>query len=404
MAVHMSLRLAWHSDGWNGHICKKPCENVYCVGQHSYPGDMIAGQRDLEFETAHAGESCALYPCRVACALSANAFGKETVQIRMATPSWWKPEDASPTVLTLPPYTACTWCYEAMYKADVRSSVKGKTYDYDKRQHNAEVYFSQFEEGKSLVFYYAGYSNPFSENEKDNYVIVGVSRIKRIGDFHYYENASDQIKADYAGGVIWQKPITSNYPDEGLAIPYWKYMDDESILDCIVIKPIHRAPFKYGSREVSNDDAIEIINQLIHSVDALMEIGDTTENWKERQKWLNSLLAELWKARGPYPGFAATLINMGLGELVQPYVALTNEQDRMAFRGEVRLLMDGGQDEVFGHRLGNLRTVRREFQLREDEEQRLLLDILPRFDISAVQMGRIVSPDSGGCLCHGVFG
>lgn len=22
MAVHMSVRLAWHSDGWNGHICK----------------------------------------------------------------------------------------------------------------------------------------------------------------------------------------------------------------------------------------------------------------------------------------------------------------------------------------------------------------------------------------------
>lgn len=393
MAAHMSLRLAWHGDGWNGHICKKPCENVYCVGQHSYPGDMIAGQRDLEFEAAHAGESCALHPCQVACALSVNAFGNETVQIRVDTPSWWKPEDAAPTVLTLPPYTVCTWCYEAMYKADVLSSVKGKTYDYDKRQHNAEVYFSQFEEGKSLVFYYAGYSNPFSENEEDNYVIVGVSRIKRIGDFHYYENASDQIKADYAGGVIWQKPITSNYPDEGLAIPYWKYMDDESILDRIVIKPIHRAPFKYGSREVSNDDAIEIINQLIHSVDALMEIGDTTENWKERKKWLNDVLAELWKARGPYPGFAAALINIGLEELVQSYTALTNEQDQKTFRDEVQLLMDGSRDEVFGYKPGNLRTVRREFQLREDEEQKLLFDILPRFDISVVQMKRILSED-----------
>ena len=48
MAMHMSLRLAWHGDGWNGHICKKPCENVYCVGQHSYPGEMIAEQRDLD--------------------------------------------------------------------------------------------------------------------------------------------------------------------------------------------------------------------------------------------------------------------------------------------------------------------------------------------------------------------
>ena len=197
MAMHMSLRLAWHSDGWNGHICKKPCENVYCVGQHSYPGEMIAEQRDLDFETAHAGESCGQHPCKVACALSANAFGKETVQVKVEPPSWWEEEDADATILTLPPYTACTWCYEAMYKNDVFSSVKGKTYDYNKRQRNAEAYFSQFEEGKSLVFYYAGYSNPFSENEEDNYVIVGASRIKKIDDFHYYENTTAQIKKDY---------------------------------------------------------------------------------------------------------------------------------------------------------------------------------------------------------------
>ena len=24
MSVHISLRLAWHDDGWNGHVCKKP--------------------------------------------------------------------------------------------------------------------------------------------------------------------------------------------------------------------------------------------------------------------------------------------------------------------------------------------------------------------------------------------
>lgn len=166
MAMHMSLRLAWHSDGWNGHICKKPCENVYCVGQHSYPGEMIAEQRDLDFETAHAGEPCGQHPCKVACALSANAFGKETVQVKVEPPSWWEEKDADATILTLPPYTACTWCYEAMYKNDVFSSVKGKTYDYNKRQRNAEAYFSQFEEGKSLVFYYAGYSNPFSRMKR----------------------------------------------------------------------------------------------------------------------------------------------------------------------------------------------------------------------------------------------
>lgn len=393
MAIHMSVRLAWHSDGWNGHICKKPCENVYCVGQHSYPGELIAETRDLEFEKAHAGESCAMFPCKVACGLSANAFGKESIQVKVDPPSWWEKSDADPTILTLPPYTACTWCYEAMYKADVFSAVKGKTYDYNKRQKNAEAYFAQFEEGKSLIFYYAGYSNPFSENEEDNYVIVGASRIKKIDDFHYYENTTEQIRTDYAGGVVWQKPITSNYPKEGLAIPYWKYMDNEEVLNRIVIKPQHRSPFKYGSREVSNDDAIEIINQLINAVDVLIEIGDNTENWEERKNWLNSVLNELWKARGPYPGFASALINMGLEELVQHYIAITNEQDMKLFRDEVKKLLDGEQDTVFGHEVSNLRTIRREYMLKEDEEQELLMSILPRFDLTADQMGAILSED-----------
>lgn len=393
MAVHMSLRLAWHSDGWNGHICKKPCENVYCVGQHSYPGETIAKQRDLEFETAHAGESCAQHPCRVACALSANAFGKEIVQVKVDPPAWWKQGEADPTIITLPPYTACTWCYEAMYRNNVFSAVKGKTYDNNKRQLNAEAYFSRFEDGRSLIFYYAGYSNPFSENEEDNYVIIGTSRIKKIGDFHYYENTTEQIRKDYAGGVIWQKPITSNYPDEGLALPYWKYMNDKAVLDRLVIKPLHRAPFKYGSREVSNDDAIEIVNQLINSVDVLIKIKDDTENWEERKRWLNRVLSELWKARGPYPGFAAAMIHMGLEELVQHYIGLTDEQDMKHFRDEVRKLLDGGQDEVFGYKIAKLRIVRREFFLREDEEQKLLFEILPRFDLTSEQMGYILSED-----------
>ena len=87
------------------------------------------------------------------------------------------------------------------------------------------------------------------------------------------------------------------------------------------------------------------------------------------------------------------MINMGLEELVQHYIALTNEQDMKLFRDEVHKLMDGDQDEVFGHKVVNLRTIRREFLLREDEEQKLLFDILPRFDISADQMGYILSED-----------
>ena len=167
-----------------------------------------------------------------------------------------------------------------MYNDDVETKGESaQKYNYDKRKAGAERYFAQFEPEKSLIFYYAGYSNPFSENEENNYVIVGVSRVKTIGDTYYYDNTSEEIKRKYSGGFVWQKPVTSTYPNEGFCIPYWKYMDDEDIIEKLVIKPQNRSPFKYGSREVSNDDAIEVINQLIAVVDALIELKDDSEDW-----------------------------------------------------------------------------------------------------------------------------
>lgn len=149
MAIHMSIRLAWHSDGWNGHICKRPCENSYCIGQHSYPGDLIASTRDLEFEAAHAGESCSALPCKAACGLSVNAFGKDTITVRVDPPSFWKKNDADAINITLPPSTVCTWCYEAMYNDEVEArGATAQKYDYAKRKEGAENYFAQFEPGK----------------------------------------------------------------------------------------------------------------------------------------------------------------------------------------------------------------------------------------------------------------
>lgn len=393
MATHMSIRLAWHSDGWNGHICKKPCENTFCIGQHSYPGNLIAATRDLEFETAHAGEACANLPCGAACGLSVNAFGKDTITVRVDTPDFWKPNSADPAMLTLGPSTVCTWCYEQMYNDEVETkSSTGQKYNYDKRKEGVEKYFAQFEPAKSLIFYYAGYSNPFSENEEDNYVIVGISRLKAIDHLYYYNNVSEEVKRKYSGGFVWQKPVTSTYPDEGFCIPIWKYMDQEDILDRIVLKPQNRSPFKYGSREVSNDDAIEVINQLLAVVDVLIEIGDTTEDWNVRKEWLNSVLNELWTARGPYPGFPSVMEALGLNNLVSSYVTLTNDEDMKTYRDAVRSFLNGDIDDVSGNSFSKAeaRKIRREYQLMGSGAADFALDVLSRFDLTAAQVKAIL--------------
>lgn len=396
MAMHMSIRLAWHSDGWNGHFCKKPCENTFCVGQHSYPGDLIAGTRNLEFESEHAGEPCVKYPCGAACGLSVNAFGKDPITVKVDPPTFWKSEDAASIDITLPPSTVCTWCYEAMYNDDVETRGEStQKYNYDKRKAGAERYFAQFEPGKSLIFYYAGYSNPFSENEENNYVIVGVSRVKKIGELYYYGNTSEEIKKKYSGGFVWQKPVTSTYPNEGFCIPYWKYMDDEEVLERLVIKPQNRSPFKYGSREVGNDDAIEVINQLIAVVDTLIGLQDDTQDWNKRKEWLNSVLNELWTARGPYPGFPSVMESLGLHGLISGYIELTADSEMKKFRREVRELLDGNIDEVAGITpvKAELKRIRREYQLLGEETTDFMLNVLARFDLQADQIRAILSDD-----------
>ena len=40
--MHLTARLAWHDNGWNGTICERPECNTYCVGSQSFPGDVIA--------------------------------------------------------------------------------------------------------------------------------------------------------------------------------------------------------------------------------------------------------------------------------------------------------------------------------------------------------------------------
>ncbi|MBR5413671.1 MAG: AAA family ATPase [Fibrobacter sp.] len=400
MAKHFSVRLAWHENGWNGHICQNPQANSYCIGSHSYPGTAVSDNRDIDYEKKHAGEAICKHSCKIACGYSANAFGADSITMLIKKPSWWKPDDAEDAVVTIPPYTACTWQYDAMYLGDVAPDSGSGKYDNNKRFENAKQYFRQFEPGKSLIFYYAGLSNPFSEEDNENFVLVGISRLKEMHDFMYYGNPTQEICEKYANGLVWQKPITSNYPDEGFCIPYWKYANDKDIMEKLVIKPVNREPFKYASREVPADDAIEVVNQFIVAVDTLIQLGDDTENWNVRKSWLSSVLNELWAVRGPFPGLPSVLENTGFGaELVQPFVNLTNIEDVKKFYNEFVELMNEKRDDVCGIKFDGeiLKSRRRRFRWLGDEKdhnqsvQKLLLNVLPRIDLSKEQVENIIS-------------
>jgi exodeoxyribonuclease V alpha subunit len=67
-----------------------------------------------------------------------------------------------------------------MYAEEVKASGY---LDNDRRRALTLEFFQPIERdcGKNLIFYYANYSNPLSEDEAPRYVMIGVSRIVKVG-------------------------------------------------------------------------------------------------------------------------------------------------------------------------------------------------------------------------------
>ena len=129
MATHLSTRIAWHMDGWNGHnICQNPGGNHHCIGPHSYPGNEIKENRNLAWETSVAGKPCSSLDGNPPCVYSINAFGRETLTATHEPPKFFT--SGSRTTWQLPPATVSGWPFEEMYRDEAKTNGR---FDYFKR-------------------------------------------------------------------------------------------------------------------------------------------------------------------------------------------------------------------------------------------------------------------------------
>ncbi|MGY0834219.1 AAA family ATPase [Azospirillum argentinense] len=402
MTIHLTARLAWHDDGWNGRICSRPECNTYCVGSHSYPGDVISRERKLATETAHAGKPVArlsgadLPPC----IYSLNAFGADPIRGYSNPPEFFR-GGARRTEWDIPPSTVCVWPYEAMYSDDVYNDAG--FLDNDVRSERADAFFSKVEDGKSLIFYYANYSNPFSEEDNPRYVILGVSRVKRVGDRLNYDDANEHIRARYAGGMIWARNISSHYPDQGLRLPYHRYRDDPETLAKFAVFPENPRTCKYGARHLTDDDAIGLLEQLLSAVHELRALGDSSEDWDERERWVLGCIAELWNKRGLYPGLLNVMRHLAADQAIRPALRLIERGESTAAHGLFFGALDNGREAADLNLTGTaFRRLSRQWQLKPDAARSLLRDVLPRLDLDPAQIERILGEDVATRSAHGL--
>lgn len=390
--THISARLAWHDDGWNGKICRNPMGNTYCTGSQSYPGGMYEKKEMQKIEAEqHAGCTCAKIRDQYIppCSFSINAFGDEMIAAENASPSWYT--NFEMRRWDMPPSSISSWPYEEMYYEEDKN--QDGTFNYETRISNVRAFIQELQPGKSLIFYYCNYSNPFSEDEAKRYVIVGISRLKKIGEFMHYEKATAEERKRYAGAFVWQIPLTSWYPEEGFRIPYHRYRDDQEALAKLGFFPENERPFKYGMRKMTDGDALEVVERALEIVDVLeQELKDTSEDWSSRRKWLQGLMGELWHNRGRYPGLPSVLNALEFEEL-NPYfyneTLAGREQEAYeaikALLTENKNIPDVSVDKL---RLGEFQDNWASYEV---VEQKLWLDILPRFELTSEQITQVLS-------------
>lgn len=390
MTTHLSARIAWHLDGWNGRVCRNPALNTYCVGIHSYPGEFIRETRDLEWEESVAGEHCSRLDRIPPCVYSINAFGDRAITGFSDPPEWYPAQQRA--TWSMPPSTVGLWPFEEMYRDEVQLSGGNRKYDYDRRREYAENYLSRIQPDQSLVFYYANYSNPFSEEDAPRYVLVGVSRVKAVSRLREYDGMTPEARADYGGGFVWEVDLTSHYPDEGLRLPYHAYPLDEAARFLVV--PPNPRNFKYATRQFDDDEALELIERLIEAVNQLKSMGDRAEDWNVRLDWLHQQVGRLWTARGLYPGMAAALESVGATSLIPWFKSeVAAGRERMA-KDAIFAFFDGAEPPPKQIDIQEVKAIRRRWQLLDSDQQRVLRDVVVRYALPAEQLAKILGPDA----------
>jgi ATP-dependent exoDNAse (exonuclease V) alpha subunit len=344
---HISIRVPWHDNGWNGTVCKAPKLNGACLVLKR-----IADERDDESEEKVAGrridqldQEKRQFP---ACVAERGFFMSPNPYVRIATHPYADTNNSShqhfaSTPLTHPAYSAPAVPFRWLMKED--ASALAEAFDIDvnwdlepdlgfdttwvQDLHNqkalSEYFFGHLEPEQSLCFFYVK-KVPFLETEGRR-IIVGVGKVNKVGETTEYKYKSKgKLRS-----MLWERMVSHSIRpgfEDGFLLPYQELAalaEDQSLdpAEFVAFAPDDRFDeFSYASELVTNDAAIA---SLLSCAAALERSKGTIPGpWDQCLKWIDSQLSRLWRMRGPCPGLGAALTAFGVPRGVMVARALSS--------------------------------------------------------------------------------
>lgn len=422
---HLSIRVPWHDNAWNGTICKNVKNNDACLILKN-----CAENRNDDLEIELAGKRICdikdenqLPPCISESAMFMSEFDF-TKHIKhpyaKGYNSYYK--HLLPTPVIFPKYSASAipfrWGmpknvevfaeqYDLDYKSNQEPYLKtgDKSLEFTTKwvqdYHNQKALFDCFFEHinpmESLSFFYAK-EVPFIE--ENNRVLIGIGEITSIIQSKPFDRSDDtgfvsmpwehmvnhSIRPDFKNGFIFPYHEAIEYQKEHPGF------DPKSI--AVIVPNEFRVEFSYASEHVSHDFAIYILRESIKKIELAkkLEIGS---NWDDILEWLSKKLIVVKELRGDYPGFGVALTALGIerGHFLAQHIFNNIKKDECPWEyldsvlNDLNLLPDNLRESI------PVENIEMWNYYKNTQNNRLfLLQLLSRFNLSETQAEIIFDP------------
>ncbi|MGV3137880.1 ATP-dependent DNA helicase [Brevibacillus agri] len=330
---HLSARVPWHDNKWNGTVCCNALDNSFC---RILP--RVDTGKDLSFEQDHGGRQLSELSIQQMppCLEEKGAFLSEQEYVRPTEHSWAKInplfKNFLPGIYHHKPYSINAVPFLWMMKnAETHQSDKALTYELaydpekekkvklgfdrniwvqhpDNQKELLDAFFGCLKPRESLIFFYSKHT-PLSEpNER---VIVGVARVKSVGDINHYS-----YPEGYQGhrSYVWDRCVTHTLTPkdrDGFLMPYHELLDharqtgeDVPLRDYAAFAP-DLLQFSYASELVEHDTAIDSLFAMAESLKKSARILEN--NFSKELEWIDNRVSEIWDMRGAFPGMGPML-------------------------------------------------------------------------------------------------
>lgn len=324
---HVTLRVAWHDNKWNGSICKDPENNTYCNGFNSLLSERIRRRKDenMEHENANKGKMLNEIDYLPPCFWSANLFGTSEVNIvhdNPAAPSLTPIEDK------LPSKSILTWPFAVSFTRTDKERKESGAYPKNLEDVRIPRFNSKIHKGKSIAFMYANRSNPITEEEQQ-FLVIGAgivdnkekaSEIKHFGPKSEIEKIKERpisnFKYRHFPSMNWVMRFGfDNYST--IRMPYHEYLEEAEKLDdeakdgflnnikVAITEPELEWCFKYVAMDIGDDEAIYILTKMRKALITCKHDGVvSTDDMQSRIEKVEELLKLAWESRSYFPGFS----------------------------------------------------------------------------------------------------